>query len=264
LRKTLLVKILAMALLLLPAAALAGSFRVVPIKVFMDARSKTAVLRVTNDGSEKVNVQISTKAWSQAESGRDEYKDTKDIIFFPRMADIRPGEERIIRLGYKGKALLREKTYRLFVEELPVSEPGEEMALKFALRLSVPIFIKPAKEVRKSSMEGAELKDGMVLVKVRNKGNSHFIVKKIKATGLDSSGAEVFSEDMGGWYVLSGLTRTYALGVPEKECLKATKIKVSVEVGKRKLEKDFSVTKAACRAPKKPTRKKTTRREGKG
>lgn len=262
-RKISIIKILAITLMLLPSAALAGSFRAVPIKVFMDARSKTAVLKVTNDGAEKVTVQIDAKEWSQNKDGRDVYVDTKDIIFFPRMADIKPGEERIIRLGYKGKSSLREKTYRLFVEELPVSTPGEAMALKFALRLSVPIFIKAPKEVAKSSIEGLEQKDGMVLVSVRNSGNTHLVVKKIKAEGLSSSGKEVFSKDMGGWYVLSGLTRTYALGVPEKGCVKASKIKVSVEAGKERLEKDISVVKSACRAPKKPHEKKAPRKKAK-
>ncbi len=256
-RKTTLIKLLAIALLLLPSAALAGSFRAVPIKVKMNARKKTAVLKVTNDGAEKVTVQITAKEWYQGEKGRDLYKDTKDIIYFPRMADIKPGEERIIRLGYKGKSSLREKTYRLFVEELPVTEPGEAMALKFALRLSVPIFIAPPKEVKKVSIEGAELKDGMVVVRVRNSGNTHLVVRKVKASGVSASGAEVFSKDMGGWYVLAGLTRAYGLGVPEKGCLKAAKINVAVEAGKKTLEREVSVVKAACKAPRKPEKKKT-------
>jgi len=263
LRKTILIKILAVAFLLVPCAALAGSFRAVPIKVRMDARNKTAVLKVTNDGAEKVTVQITAKEWYQGEKGRDLYRDTKDIIYFPRMADIKAGEERIIRLGYKGKASLREKTYRLFVEELPVTEPGEAMALKFALRLSVPIFVAPPKEVRKVSIEGAELKDGTVVVRVRNSGNTHLVVRKVRASGVSASGDEVFSKDMGGWYILSGLTRPYGLGVPEKGCLEAAKISVTVEAGKETLERAVSVDRAACKSPKKPDNKTPSPRAGK-
>jgi len=235
---------------------MAGSFRAVPIKVNMSARVKTAVLKVTNDGAEKVTVQITAKEWSQDENGRDVYAKTKDIIYFPKMADIKAGEERIIRLGYKGRPSAHEKTYRLFVEELPVTEPGEAMALKFALRLSIPIFITPLKETANSSIDGVELKEGHVLVRVKNSGNTHLIVKKIKAQGLDAAKGEVFNKDMGGWYVLTGITRKYALAVPEKECAKASTIKATVEIGKKEMERKIPVVKAACKAPKKPEKEK--------
>jgi len=246
---------------LLPAAALAGSFKAVPIKVNMSARAKTAVLKVTNDGAEKVTVQLYAREWTQDKTGRDVYKDTKEVIFFPAMAEIKKGEERIVRLGYKGRPPVREKTYRLFIEEMPVDKPGDEMALKFALRLSIPVFVRPPKEVAKSSLAGAELEKGRVVVRVKNGGNAHFVVKKIKARGLDASGKEVFTAEMGGWYVLSGVTRTYALDVPEKGCRGAHEIEVSAEVGEKKMKAKTTVDAARCKRPEEPEEKDRAKKE---
>jgi fimbrial chaperone protein len=239
-------RLLAALVLLLPVTALAGSFKVVPIRLYLDARSKTTIVKVTNDGAEKVTVQLEAKVWGQGPDGRDVYTDTKDIVFFPKIADIEKGEERIIRVGYKGKPSGNERTYRLFIQELPVTKPGE-VALKFALRFAVPVFVAATNEVRERSIESAELKDGRVHVKVKNGGNTHFIVSKVRATGLNGSGKEVFNSETGGWYVLSGITKTYSVDVPEAECMKASAIKVGIEVERVLMDSELSVDKRGCK-----------------
>lgn len=243
--------------------ALAGSFKVVPIKVYLDAKAKTTVVKVTNDSDEKVTVQLDAKAWAQGPDGRDVYTDTKDIIFFPKIADIKPGEERIIRVGYKGKPSATERTYRLFIQELPVTKPGE-IALKFALRFAVPVFIAPPTEKTDRSIAGVELKDGSVNVRVKNNGNKHFIVSKIKAAGHKGSGKEVFNTETGGWYVLAGVTKSYSVDVPEAECKKSKTIKVSVEVGKESMSSELKVASALCKKPEAPKNEQQQSPAGKG
>jgi fimbrial chaperone protein len=234
--------------LLFPANSIAGSFKVVPIKLSLDARTKTAVLKITNEGTEKVTVQLDVKEWNQDDKGIDRYNPTKDIIFFPEIVSIDKGEEWIIRIGYQGKSGAREKTYRLLVQELPLERPGK-MALRFALRFSVPIFIKPQEETKKKAIEKLELKGGRLLVRVKNSGYSHFMVSKIKARGLDES-KDLFSTEMRGWYVLAGVSKIYALDIPEGECMKASLIKVEVEVEKTSMDARVDVDRAQCQRPK--------------
>ena len=224
----------------------AGSFKAVPIKLFLGGRAETAVLKVTNNGAEKVTIQLEAKEWSQDQNGKDAYTDTMDIIFFPKIVDIEKGEERIIRVGYKGdKSGSKEGTYRLFIQELPIAKPGE-MALKFALNLSIPVFIKPLEVVKEISIQEVNLSEGRVLVKVRNSGNAHFIVSRIRAIGLGDSEAEVFSKDIDGWYILSGKIKTYAIDISEDECRKANQIKVSVQVEGESMDAKLDVNAARC------------------
>jgi fimbrial chaperone protein len=238
-------------LLLFPIQAIAGSFKVIPIKLFFDAKTSSAVLRLLNEGDEKVTVQLNAMIWSQDENGEDRYEPAKDIIFFPKIADIDKGGERIVRVGYQGpKSGTREKTYRLFLQELPVSKPGET-ALRLVLKLAVPIFIAPAKEIKERVIEKTELSSGRVLVKVKNGGNAHFIVSKIKAAGLDVSGAEVFSKEIGGWYVLAGAFRIFTIDIPEKECLKASLIKITAEAEGSGMDAQLNVNPVQCKKPEK-------------
>ncbi len=246
-------------LLLLPLHAAAGNFKASPIRLYLDSKTKTAVLKVTNDGEEKVTVQLEAVQWQQDENGKDIYQPTKDIIFFPKIGDIEKGEEKIVRVGYEGKKNdAVEKTYRLMVQELPVSKPGE-VAIKMAIRLGIPVFIKPVKEIQGRSIEGMSLSEGAVLVKVKNSGNSHLIISRLRARGLDSEGKEAFVKEAAGWYVLSGRTRAFAVDVPKEECLKAEEIKVEAEIERGLLEGKFAVDKNLCADKPKPPEGKESR-----
>lgn len=252
--RSFIIKFLAVIFILLPSPVFAGSFKAVPVKLFFDAGSRTSVLRITNQGDEKATVQLDAKEWSQDEKGQDIYEETKDIVFFPKIADIEKGEEKIVRIGYQGqKVLLQEKTYRLFLQELPVTRPGE-MALKFALRLGIPIFINPQKEVTGWAINGVTLSEENFTVKVKNSGNIHFIVGKIKAVGLDGSGKEVFSRDINGWYTLAGVSKPFSMAVSHDECMNIRAINVAVEVDNTKNEARLDVDNTMC-IPKKESSK---------
>ena len=249
-KKKLLITALVITIISVPLIASAGSFRAVPVKLYLDARTKTAVLKVTNDGEEKVTVQLEAVSWRQDNDGKDIYEPTKDIVFFPKIADIEQGQEKIIRVGYEGKKATApestEKTYRLFIQELPVSKPGE-VAIKMAIRMGLPIFVAPeTKAVKQGIIEKMALSDGSLTVKVRNAGNSHLILSRIKAKGIDGAGGEAFSAESPGWYVLAGSARGFAVDVGKADCLKAREIKAEAEADKVVITGSLNVDKNLC------------------
>jgi fimbrial chaperone protein len=248
--------------LLLHSQASAGSFKAVPVKVFLDAQAKTTILTIINQGEEKVTVQLDAKTWQQDDAGKDLYSETKDLIFFPRIATIEKGEEQIVRIGYQGIQENREKTYRLFIQELPVSKPGE-MQLKLALTMSIPIFVQPVKEGPMDwSVEAAGLSEETLRVKVRNGGNKHIMVGRITTSGIDETGSEVFSRETAGWYTLAGTSKIFQIPVTHESCLKIKTLQVTTEVEKDKKTFSLNVEKGMCtrkqeEAPKRMKEKKT-------
>jgi len=223
------------------SVAFAGSFRVSPVRIFLDEKSETAVLKITNQGEEKVTVQLDAKTWRQDENGKDVYEAEGggDIVFFPKIAEIEKGRERIVRIGFRGKRQRAEGSYRLFLQELPISKPGET-ALKLAINMSIPVFIGSEKAVGKWDVEPGGLSEESVRARVRNTGTRHIVVSRLKAAGFDETGAEVFSKDAAGWYTLPGAIRTFAVSVPQEDCLKLKSIRVSVETEDRE-KKDFTM-----------------------
>ena len=243
-------RFIAVVFLLLPSFAGAGAFMAMPIRLFIDGHSRTEVLRITNQGNEKVTVQLDAKAWRQDAAGKDVYEMTKDIVFFPKIVDIEKGEERIVRIGYQGQnALTTEHTYRLFLEELPVTKPGE-LALKFSLRLSIPIFVKPMQEMRPEwAVDGLSLSEETLKFQVRNNGNIHLMVGKITAIGRDNSGKETFTGETTGWYILAGAARPFAMDFSRGECLRTGTVNVSVKANRDTRESTLDVEQHMC-APK--------------
>ena len=234
-----------------PSLSHASALKVRPTKLLLAGGKKTEVLRVTNEGSDKVTVQVEAMKWVQGEGDKDVYEPTEDIVFFPKIFTVEKGREVLLRVGIKDRSATdSELSYRVFLQEIPVSRP-EESHVRLALRLSIPVFIKPAKEVKEWSIEKAELSGDMLLINIRNGGNSHMTVEKIKATGLDASGQEVFHEEKSGWYVLPGVTRTFGVRLPGRQVLKPSAIRVSVEVGESKKEAKLDVDRSPCPGEKK-------------
>lgn len=235
-------------IIFLPALSFAGAFQVVPPKAIFDFKKGAKVsVTISNKSEEKVTIQVDLMEWTQDEKGNEVYKPTKDIAYFPKIFNIEANKEGMVRLGYLGKQPDVEKTYRLFLRELPITKPGET-AIKTAIQITIPVFIPAVKETQTNRMaiENTELSNGKIIVKVRNNGNSHIMASKIKAAGMDETGKETFSKEITGWYVLPGIAKPFPIDIASEDCLKSKTIKVSVEEEKSKAEAGMDVDAAQC------------------
>lgn len=204
--------------LIIPSTAFAGEWRVTPIRLEFDARAKSGVITLINEGDEKLNFQIKAAEWTQDAEGKDQYQETNELIFFPRIMALDKKEERVIRTGIRIPATTREKTYRLFIEEIPAPQKVEGTIVAINLRFGVPIFVKPLKVDPKGGIERIELSKGVLNASLKNMGNVHFVINSIDVRGKSSKGEEVFSKELSGWYLLSGVTRHYTMPIPEAVC----------------------------------------------
>jgi fimbrial chaperone protein len=224
----------------------AGAIKVIPTKIFLSGSKKTEVLKVTNEGDDKVTIQVEAVKWVQGEGGKDIYEPTEDIVLFPKIFTVEKGKEWLLRIGAKNQKIeTKEAAYRVHLQEIPVSKPGQAQ-LTLALKLSVPVFIRPAKEVKEWAIEKMELSEGMLLIKIKNSGNSHISVGKMKARGLSASNQEVFRKEEAGWYVLPGVMRTFGIKIPFKECMDSAVMNITAEVGESHKETRLDVEKALC------------------
>lgn len=233
--------------LLLPGVSCGGEFRVSPIRLDLDAKAKSGVITVINEAEEKLQCQMKAMEWTQDGEGKDVYTETQDIIFFPKLMTIDPKSERIIRAGIRIPAAAREKTYRLFVEEIPGPKKAEGVAVAVTIRFGVPIFVKPVQEEAKGTIEKADLSKGTFTVAVRNTGNVHLIINSVKLTGKDQKGEKTFSRELSGWYLLNGVSRPYSTPLPPDACIKTTTLDIEVKTDKLNLNSKLNVDASMCR-----------------
>lgn len=236
--------------LLLPALAGAGEWRVTPIRLFFDKGSRSGILNVQNDGDLPMSLQVKAMEWSQDADGKDRYAETNELVFFPKFLSIPAKEERVVRIGSKAVPGTRERTYRVFVEEVspPPKEDKAQGATVFVnVRFAVPLFVSPAKEQPAAKLK-AELKHGKLAAELSNTGNIHFRLTALKARGRDTKGEETFSRKVDGWYLLSGTSRAYSLEIPADACLATDAIELEgVSDRNIAIKAEIAVDKMQCR-----------------
>jgi len=232
--------------LIFPSVALSGEFRVTPIRLEFDRASKSGVITVVNEGGDKLSVQMKAFEWTQDAEGKDIYIETNDIIFFPRVMALEKKEERIIRAGIRIPAVAKEKTYRLFIEEIPAPKKAEGANIAITIRFGVPIFAKPIKAEVKGRIEKIELSNGILNVGLVNQGNAHFIINSIEIKGKNDKNESIFSKELSGWYLLSGASRGHTTSMSEEVCRDLSRIEVEVKTNRFNLNGKLDVDQAMC------------------
>jgi fimbrial chaperone protein len=207
-----------------PGTSIAGLFGISPIRLDLDRQSKTDSITISNDETDrKLEMQAKLFEWTQNEKGEDVYVESNDLVFFPRIFSIDPQDKRIVRVGLKVPAAAAEKSYRLFIEELPPPRDPEKTGTQvlFVLRFGVPVFIRPDKEQLAGSIEGIEAAPDAAAVLVRNSGNQNF---QIQSLAIKSQ--EGFSKEIVGGYVLAGALKRIVAPFPAELCKKLGKLQI--------------------------------------
>lgn len=224
-------------------AAVAGEFSVTPIRVELKSGAMNETITVTNHAKEKLRVSVRLMEWTQDATGKDVYKESSDLIYFPRQMEFEPESKRLVRVGARGPAGMTERTYRLFIEEEPPAGTDANRAqVAFYFRFGVPVFLPPAMPHPQPEVSEPTLQGGKLAVTVRNTGNRYF--RLVKLTISDGSG---YQQEVGGWYSLAHTQRTYTADIPPAVCLKAQTLQVALEgEGGLRIDRKLHVDPASC------------------
>jgi fimbrial chaperone protein len=230
----------------MPTTVFAGEWRVAPIRLELGSDARSGVISVVNEGAGKFQVQMKAYLWEQDADGKDQLTETKDLIFFPKIMVFEKPEERILRAGIKTPAATKEKTYRLFIEEIPEPKKADGTNIAVAIRFGVPIFVKPLKEEPKGEIAKIELVNGDCRVTVKNSGNVHFIITAVNIKGKDLKGQETFAKKLDGWYLLNGASRVYTAAIPKQACAETATLDIEVATNRFVLNGKLDVDKSMC------------------
>lgn len=241
-------KLLVLAALTAPllggSAAMASTYQVNPVRLELGSSARSGLLTIKNESQETLRFQVTAYAWSEAADGQMVLAPTQDIVFFPSMLSLKPGESRKIRVGAPSAAAGPERTYRIIVEELPPLGKRVSNAVRVLTRMSIPIFLG-GRGAPRPALEGLTSKGDRLAFTVKNTGGVRFVAKKIRVRALDASGAELAREEFSGWYVLAGGERRYDLALPSSACA-ASKLVVSVETDGGSVESSVLPSGRAC------------------
>lgn len=172
---------MAVALLGLQAAtpAWAAALNVTPTRVELGPDRASAAVTLENNAESPVTVQVQTFAWLRA-GQHDDLEPTRDVLAVPPVFALEPKAKQIIRIALRAAppAQSPERTYRLLITEVPEATASGNAAVRFALRLSLPIFVTPAGA---QPLPAWTLRQGAGApeLELANRGTAHIHVRRI-------------------------------------------------------------------------------------
>jgi fimbrial chaperone protein len=222
----------------------AATFTVEPTQIAFSNRTTSVLLTLRNESTDTLRFELSVFNWAQSPSGEMQLEPTEDIVFFPALLTLAPGESRRVRVGSATEFDAREKTYRIFVEELPPLD-RQTNGVRVLTKMGIPIFMKPAKEVATANLTHLGQKGGKVFFTVRNEGTVHFVPQEIRVRGFAGSTTAVDNR-LDGWYILAGGRRDFDMAFPEAECSRITSVTVDVQLGSESLQERLQTPNGVC------------------
>jgi fimbrial chaperone protein len=233
--------------LLCAEVALSGTFHVNPIRIMLSPQNSSALLTVRNDSAEKVRFQVGVFEWDQTPQGEMLLNPTDELIFYPNLLAIDAGEERNIRVGSNKPIVASEKSYRIFVEELPPVEKSEHSGIRILTKMGIPVFIQPAKQSVQGQVVDVKISETEFSFEIRNAGNVHFFPRNISVQGRGPQGETILASQLQPWYILPGGVRKYSVEIRQGDCHKLQSLMVEVELEGKLLKETFSMPLHVCK-----------------
>jgi fimbrial chaperone protein len=224
-------------------AASAATFTVDPTQIFLSSRTTSVLLTLHNESTETLSFQLSVFSWAQSNTGEMQLQPTQDIVFYPPLLTLKPSETRRVRVGTATAFDMKEKTYRIFVEELP--PPTATKGVRVLTKMGIPIFLRPAKEVATAGLANLRQQDGLLKFTLSNEGTVHLIPRTIKVRGLTGT-SSAFEQEVEGWYVLAGGHRDFDTALPKTGCSQVSSIVVDVQFESAQVQERLQTPNGAC------------------
>ncbi len=244
------VTIAALALGLLAGAgrARASGLNVSPVQVWLSPEASKSLITLRNDGAEEARFQITVMLWDEDAKAGMKLSPTEDIIVFPTMLQLKPGETKGLRVGPVVPFGPIEKTYRVFIEEMPAPQKVEtRAAVRVLTRIGIPVFLAPVKAFEDRRLSAIEVGKSGASVDLENTGNVHFRVQTVRLEGFGEGGAKLFENQAQGWYVLAAGHKRYDLEIPRSACAQVRKLVVSVRTdGEQVFQEPLATPAGAC------------------
>lgn len=222
----------------LPASVEAGSFVISPVRLDLADNHRSEVLTLNNSDTEPLTVQLHLVTWSQA-NGEDSFGPADDLLATPPVFQVPPKGSQVIRVAMRHPLSgPGERTYRLFVEEVPpqVATTGGAAGVHIALRMSIPIFYSTPGLVAGPLKFSAQRTGNEVQLTARNAGTEHVRIVDFHVKADDST-----IDSLPLSYVLSGSERSWT--VPTKVAEKArSTLHVSATTDEGKVDEDVPVS----------------------
>ena len=199
---------LVLGMVMVPWPAHATSLNVAPTRIDLGPDSRTGSVTLNNTGEGATTVQVETFAW-RAGNSIQELEPTRGLLAVPAVFSLERGARQVIRVATREPASTAVETaYRLVITEVPIAGDSAAAGVRFALRLSLPVFITPPGAAPVPEWRMARGAEGPAL-ELRNTGTAHLYVRRL--TLRAAAGGPPLAQIETPSYVLAGNAQRWSL-----------------------------------------------------
>lgn len=210
-------------------AAFAASLRVAPVVLDLKAPTAASSIRVWNEESRAINVQVRVFRWSQ-KNGEDVYEATRDVAASPPITTLRPGGENLIRIVRTSKRPVRaEESYRVIVDELPDPSRRKDGTVVLVVRHSIPVFFRQPDAAEANPSWSVKRVRGGYQLTVKNTGTQRL---KLSNLVLSDKGRVLAKRNGLVGYVLGNATASWVVPGSGRPSAKSLTISADSEAGR--------------------------------
>ena len=201
-----------------------GSFSVRPTRINLENTQRNAEITVTNGGSTPELLRVGAMSWEQV-GGKERYAPTDELLVVPPLLRVEAGQERIVRLALRGVLSgTHERSYRIFLTEVPSKIKSEAPGVQVALRFGIPVYVNAGSPKTTEGTAGLEPSaeiDGAkrIHLQLANGGERHVVISTIRIYSDISKSRSVGEKNvntalLAGAYHSFELTANEALRLP--------------------------------------------------
>jgi fimbrial chaperone protein len=211
----------------LPSWAEAGALSISPVRITLAAGTTSGLMTVKNESPDPVRLQLSLHTWLESPDGAMQLAPTEDLVVFPGLLQLKPNESRKVRIGLPTQQdIAVEKTYRLFLEELPGTSKLDQNQVRVVARIGVPIFLQPREPKSGWASAVSHPDDQGFLLQLKNTGNVHLILQEATVRGLGPKDQTIFDQKLTGGYLLADSVRIHTIKIPLADRSKLTACRI--------------------------------------
>ena len=216
-----------------------ADFTIIPTTVTLTAQKTTELVTIHNTGARQTRLQATAYDWAQKPDGRFILTPTDDVVLYPPLITVEPGQDRIVRIGAGVPIGAAERVFRLVIEELPAppeprtqGQTGVQSKVLVLTRMSMPVFLLPPAIETGSDLGAAAIQNGRLTFRIKNDGNTHLVAPEAKIEGFGPGDKTVFktTATQGNGYVLAGRYTDYAVEISGAQCRHLSKIAIEASV----------------------------------
>jgi fimbrial chaperone protein len=235
--------------LLRPEVARPGNLQVSPVLIELSPQTPTALLTLRNDSPDRIRYEVQARAWRQSPQGEMILDPTTDVIFFPALLTLAPGEQRNVRVGTAAGVTPGEveRSYRIFVEELPPAvRPADATKVRVLTRVGIPVFLEPPKPAPRPEVTGMALAGEKLSFQIRNGGNVRAKPLAVRIVARGGRGEILSDKGIDVWYVLARGERLLDVVLPKERCAEARAVAVEVTLEGGSIRGELPAPRGVC------------------